>query len=514
MSNFSRRTFVGAAGATSLFGAHAGLTRSARSEVTTPERQLMQEIHQEFQEARKTKPWTLGLANPDSSHFDTKEVRVEGKWPQALKGIFYRTGPAQHERAGERYAHWFDGDGMAHAWHIGDGRVAHKARMIKTPKYMAEEKAGRFLRPAFGTAVDNEAAIASADGMNVGNINMLRLGDEVLALWEGGSSIALDPDSLETKGFKVFSEETKGLPFSAHHKIDPDGTIWNFGVANSIGKLILYHISRDGKLLNVVAHDHDPNGMVHDFLVTEKNLIVLVPPLYQDQMRAPYIDSFSWHAGEASHGFIFDKETLSLQRRFELPGDFHFHFGNAWEEMDGTLRFDYCATPDADFVMNGGRAIMRGDYSEEEEGPSLHYEVRVPIKGEPSRTLLGDAAEFPRTDPRLVGKRHRFIYTMWQLQAAGSPFFRGIAQVDLALSRRVTFDYGAGFAAEEHCFVPRPGSVDDSDGWVLGTVLDLGTGRTSLNVLDAANVSAGPIARAHLDYGFPMGLHGAFHQTS
>src|SRR5437868_14286272 len=43
---------------------------------------------------------------------------VEGRWPADLAGTFYRNGPGRFELGGERYRHWFDGDGMVQAWHI------------------------------------------------------------------------------------------------------------------------------------------------------------------------------------------------------------------------------------------------------------------------------------------------------------------------------------------------------------------------------------------------------------
>ena len=48
---------------------------------------------------------------------------------------------------------------MAQAYFVGEGKVSHRGRMIETPKYLAEEAAGRFLRPTFGTAVDLEAGL-------------------------------------------------------------------------------------------------------------------------------------------------------------------------------------------------------------------------------------------------------------------------------------------------------------------------------------------------------------------
>lgn len=473
----------------------------------------MRQTHQAFQKARAKSPWTKALLNPPAANLETKSVTTEGRWPVDLNGTFFRTGPAQHERDGERYSHWFDGDGMIEAYQINSRTVSHKARMIETPKYRAEERVGRFLRPTFGTPVDLNASITGADDMNVANINVLPLGDNVLALWEGGSATSIDASSLATKGFHDWTQETKGLPFSAHYKIDPDGTIWNFGTANFAKRLMLYHISPQGELLNVAVHPLDPNGMIHDFIVTEKHLIIIVPPLHQVGDARSFIDSFKWQDGRPSVGLVFDKEKLELKRRFELPSEFHFHFGNAWEDNSGTIHFDYCSSPNADFASEGGRKLMRGEYDPSEDVITEHYLVHVDTKGRTSRERLGSRAEFPRTDPRRVGLKNTNIYTMWGPPSVSLPFFSGVAHVDLSKQTRQTYAYGPAVAANEHVYVPSPRGSNESEGWLIGTTLDLNSGHNTLNVFEASNIAAGPIALAHLDYGLPMGLHGAFKQA-
>ena len=55
-----------------------------------------------------------GLDDRDPSRTDLRceALQVTGRWPAELRGRFYRNGPALFERAGQRYHHWFDGDGM------------------------------------------------------------------------------------------------------------------------------------------------------------------------------------------------------------------------------------------------------------------------------------------------------------------------------------------------------------------------------------------------------------------
>ena len=141
---------------------------------------------------------------------------IEGRIPAELRGVFYRNGPGLFERGGQRYEHWFDGDGLVHAWRFTDTGVSHRARFVRTSKFVAESAANEFLVPAFGTAIKAKLPIRHSDTVNTANTSAIRLGDRVLAMWEGGSAHSLDPDTLETRGIVTWTPELKGMPFSAH----------------------------------------------------------------------------------------------------------------------------------------------------------------------------------------------------------------------------------------------------------------------------------------------------------
>ena len=53
----------------------------------------------------------------DTSGEQAGLAQVWGSMPPDLNGVFYRNGPGRFELGGERYHHWFDGDGFAQRWH-------------------------------------------------------------------------------------------------------------------------------------------------------------------------------------------------------------------------------------------------------------------------------------------------------------------------------------------------------------------------------------------------------------
>ena len=72
------------------------------------------------------------------------ELEVVGEMPRALHGALFRNGPnPQFEPAGDY--HWFSGDGMIHGFYLEDGQARYRNRYVRTPKYEAENAAGRAL---------------------------------------------------------------------------------------------------------------------------------------------------------------------------------------------------------------------------------------------------------------------------------------------------------------------------------------------------------------------------------
>ncbi len=442
-------------------------------------------------------------------------VAFTGRLPQGLRGTLFRNGPARMQRGPTAYGHWFDGDGMVHAYRIGDGGLMHRAAMVRTDRYVAEEAAGRYLRGGFGTAFAGSLPVATPDDLNVANISVLPLVDsqgraELLALWEGGSPYRVDPQSLATRGRKVWSPETDGMPFSAHPRVDPDGTVWSFGYLPGSGKLALYQLDRGGALVRAGLIDAPSADMVHDFAVTERSLVFVLMPLefHADPADAAFVDRYRWNPGRPSVVLVIDKLTWQPTLRAEIPPIALFHLGNAWEDQ-GTLHIPVIEVQDFAATMAEIRALTAGKPTTHGSGSSLVEIVvdRSVRRARVERTGLA-ATEFPSWDRRHTGRRTASHYGV--VRTATSVIgFNGVARFDWASGRSDVHDHGADWIVEEHVFVPQPGGGVDR-GWLVGTAYHWPTRTTRLAVFDAARVGAGPIAEARLPYGVPLGLHGSF----
>ena len=158
-----------------------------------------------------------------------------------------------------------------------------------------------------------------------------------------------------------------------------------------------------------------PLGLTHDFVVTERRLVVLLTPFVLDLEKfasghTPILDAHVWRPELGVRVLVVDKDSLEVERRHELPPGFHFHHGNGWEEADGTIRLDLCQAPDPSFVTRDFRNVMQGDTRFRSPHPVyrrvvLHPDGRAEYEG--GGTV---AADFPRIDPRRLGRRHEMTF--------------------------------------------------------------------------------------------------------
>ena len=490
-----RRQFLTAAAATGTAGLIPG--RAFAQIAGDP-------INGSFEAALKERPWLVGLQSAEGDR-EVGSLQVEGRWPAALRGSFFRNGPAKHDRAGMRYHHWFDGDGMVHRYRIEDGTVSYRARFVRSPKFVAEEQAGRFLYDAGGTRIPGARGGSTAE-LNVANTSVLPVGDSLWALWEGGSPTALDPVTLETRGPVDLSDALKRAPFSAHPRVGSDGRIWNIGMLGS--KLALYRLNARGRVEGFKLIDVPEVGMMHDFFLTERSVVILLPSADMKGSGESFFGMQRSRRDLPMQLIVADRETLTVTRRAEVPSGYWFHGGNAWEERDGTIRFDVCLLPDAT-IMNRFRAFMAGEtrHAASDYAGTTLFTIRPDGRVE-SRRVAGHA-EFPAIDRRFGTLRNRYVYSAEKHQGH-TPWYDSVRRVDLEGGSVERFTYAADHLVEEHLFVPRPGSTREGQGWLLGTTLHWPSRRTMLNLLDAERLADGPVARAWLPMPAPLGFHGAW----
>ena len=389
--------------------------------------------------------------------------------------------------------------------------------MIETRKYLAERDAGRALYPGFASVPPDPRPVTSADSVNVGNISVLHHHGKLLALWEAGSPWDIDAKTLDTNGIVRFSDETSGLPFSAHPRVEPDGTLWNFGYVSNAHLLVLWHIDKSGALKNVGTIPCDPISMPHDFLVTEKHIVILIPPFNFEPVAGGvgFLDAHKWKPDQPTRVLVVDKNDFTTYQWTELPAQWIFHYGNAWEDGSGIIHFDGARAPHPILMINQFREIMRGVVTSEGTS-SVHTRYRLDtVRNKASEVpMLGFNidSEFPVIDPRVSCRRNEklVMLTREHESSAPHPNLTAVSVYEDASQRLTSYTYPDHIIPEEHLFVPKPGSAPETEGWIVGTSLNFRDARTEINVFDVTAVDAGPVYRAATAYALPLGLHGRF----
>ncbi len=470
------------------------------------------------QAAPTTGAWHSSYAPWDAPDFagtiETPALPMTGQAPQALRGRFYRNGPARFGRGPTRLSHWFDGDGMVQLFQIDGAHASHRGRLLDTAKSRAEAAQGRFLYNGFGSQVPSARPLQRPDDISPANINLLAMngGRRLYALWEAGSALEIDPDDLHRIGLKTWSPETAGAPFSAHPRVAADGSIWNFGYLPGSGRLLIYHIGADGRLQRQHLLEVPQADMVHDFAITERHLIFLLQPLHTDLDRpdAPnLLASMRWDAQAPLLACVVSQADFSV-RWVELPNGGLFHIGNAWEDR-GTLHLGY-AHHDNPLGALRSFDVSPGFVPTENVPTRWTQLVLQPAQGRAQVIETGfSGVEFPRHDPRHTGLRSRLTVLLQRGAALQGEPILGFNRVLLLDGKRHQgFDYGSGWLAEEHLLVPHPERADERAGWVLGTAYHWPSQTTTLSVFAAAALADGPLAQWRLPYGLPLGLHGQF----
>lgn len=472
---------------------------------------VLKQNAQLFQKALLTNPNLQGFVGL-KHNIPEQVLKVEGAIPADFKGSFYRNGPAIHQRQGQRYTHLFEGDGMVQQFSFTQQGVTHRAKFINTAKFEKEQQAGKFLFSGPDSKLKNSRSVTGPDSINTANTNVLPVNGELWALWEAGSATAIDPKTLNTKGVIDLGKNTpygsslKGLAFSAHPKVDPDGTIWNFG-STVTGDIVLYHLNKQGvtQKVNILKTNYR-GGMLHDFLVTHKHLLIILPSIIKDKTKDTFFGAISFDEQVPLRVLVVDKATLTLKREYNLDPGFAFHFGNAWEDQQGNIRFDASLYPNLD-NLHYMSEVMKGKVSHPEQAKTTFFTLYK--NGRTTKETIPGVSEFPRIYNHLTGLKNDTLVTLSSVKS--DVWSDAVRVINTNTGKQDTFTYGNEYLVEEHIVVDT--SLKEGGGYLVGTALHVPSKRTCVNIFKANRVSDGPVCRAWLPDAIPLGFHGNFMAT-
>lgn len=454
-------------------------------------------------------PNLIGGYAPIQMECDAPDLIIEGEIPKDLHGTFYRNGPnPQFAPRGDH--HWFGGDGMIHAFHIENGKVAYRNRWVRTKKWQLEHEAGRSLFSAMNP-MDVDPSVQGVVTDGVANTNIVWHGNKLLALEEAHAPFELDPVTLESKGAWTFDDALSG-PMTAHPKIDPvtgEMVFFGYSVDGMLSNKMSVHICDPaGKLVSSQFFDAPYAAMVHDFMVTQDYILFPIQPLTGSLDRAMQgLPAFAWEPEKGNHiGVMPRRGNVKDIRWFKNDASFVFHPMNAHNTGD-LITCDVAEYGQAPLFPNPDGS--KGDPTKMwAKLTRWHFDLSSNTDDYKVEVLDDAASEFGRLDERFACHDYRFGFMLRQEAGDSSVNFNSIAKVDHQTGRLDCYQMSSEMASGEAVFVPKSASASEGEGYLLANVYDRSNDKSHLVVLDAQNPSAGPLARAFLDHRVPFGFHG------
>lgn len=441
-------------------------------------------------------------------------LSVRGKLPDALRGTLYRVGPSLLQNHGERYGHWFDGDGAVSAIRLGPEGAEGAIRLVESEGLKEERRAGRRLYGGYGTPRPGGPLARLLPKLkNVANTSVMVWDGRLFALYEPSRPTELDPETLETIGESDLGG-VLGPSFSAHpHRVSGRRAWYNFGVRYGKETLLdVYELPDRGSARRLCTVPLAGPTMIHDFIATERHLVFFAPPLRLKVLRqllgqGTYSENLAWRPELGTEVLVIPIDEPERLNRFTVEPFFQWHFANAFERGEEIV-IDYVRYPD--FSTNVWLKEAPWGGSGLEALGRYHRAVLSPREGRfRSEELWEVSCEFPRVSPRSVAQEHRRV---WMAIHIGDTrgIFDGLAHLDPESGKIETVSLGAGTYPSEPVFVPDPEGQGEDAGWVLSLVYDAKAHRSYLAVLDGRRLGDGPIAEAHFDHPIPFTFHGGF----
>lgn len=428
---------------------------------------------------------------------------VSGRIPATLRGAYMRNGPNPLFRP-ISFAYPMDGDGMIHAVYLDGGRARYRNRFVRTKDLAVEQRVGHAVYGSFSKPAPIDPKLL-LPGDNPGPykngafINVVRHGGRLIALNETTSSYELSME-LETLG-EWKAGTTEALQLGAHNRHHPrTGEMIALQYSWREPWVRFHRIDKDGTLVKTITVPMAMPTMVHDFVLTERYIVLIAGPAVFDREAAragkPMLQ---WRPRLGTRIAVIPLDGEPV-RWIEGDPFFVFHFGNGFERGDRII---------VDYVHHDSF----GAYQPPGNPPSFRRLTIDLTRESLVMTTLSDLlVEFPRVNERREALPTRYVYmptrtNTLKLPNPPSAVFNAMLKFDTEKGTLTRHDFGNQIVGEG-AFVPRPGATREDDGYIAAFVFDPVHNGSSLVLLHANEIEAAPAAVIQMPQRVPQGLHG------
>lgn len=454
----------------------------------------------------------------NSEERELASLPVQGEIPKWLSGDLYRNGPGM-VTVDKPMRHWFDGLAMLHKFSIRNGTVSYLSRFVDCAAWRSVKAGGKITysdfatdpcRSLFGriqTVFDSDPRITDSAKVNIGKI-----GDDLYAFGEPLMQIRIDPATLESLGVFHFGKKPGNRMTTAHPHTDQRDA---YNLVVQYGPLNFYKIYgfRD-QVQELASIPVREPAYMHSFGMSENYFIISEFPLVIQSIKLalrlrPFIENFQWKPRQGTRFLIIDRRTGKTAFRVKTEAFFGFHHVNAFER-DGQLVVDMVNYPDASIIS---------DYYIHRLGKADHplppgrlerFEFDLDAKELQKRSVLSETIiELPHIHYSSTHGHadYRFVYGIGIQDGKRNEFYNQLVKIDLNDGSTKTWAQEGAYPGEP-VFVPHPERTAEDHGVLLSVVLDADHARSSLLVLDAADLRE--IGRAELPHSMLVGYHGTF----
>ncbi|MEM1380470.1 MAG: carotenoid oxygenase family protein [Pseudomonadota bacterium] len=457
-------------------------------------------------------PWT-----PCLTEYDAENMEVIGEIPKDLSGIYVRnTENPVHDAIG--VYHPFDGDGMLHTMAFENGKATYKNRFIRTKGFLAEQEAQKALWTGIaGNPKKSEREGWGARGRMKDSSStdvVFHAGEILSTFYMCGEGYCIDPYTLEDLGTAAWVPP-EGI--SAHPKTDPHtGDMMFFNYGKERPYMHYGVVNSSGQLDHLIPIELPGPRLPHDMAFTDNYSILIDLPLFwKEELLEAGIHSAAWHPHLPTRFAIVPRRGSPQEIRwFEAAPTYVLHWTNAWEEGDEIVVDGYFQEdPDpAPIDMPGldprfGKLLANIDYHSFK--PKLHRWRFNMVTGAVHEDHLHDGlVEFGTINQNYACRPNRYVYSATAVP--GMFLFGGLKKHDLHTGDTQEVSFGPGRFGSEAPFAPRVGGAGEDDGYLVSFITDMNENRSECVVLDAKDITAGPVARIILPHRISSGTHTAW----
>jgi carotenoid cleavage dioxygenase len=339
---------------------------------------------------------------------------------------------------------------------------------------------------------------------NLANTAFTYHNNRLYALHEPSQPTIISLPDLDTQGPTDFDGKLTH-PFTAHPKIDKkSGEMIAYGYSFQAPFVSYSVIDQHGDLVHTTPITIPRSIFMHDFAVTEKYTLFLDFPITLDVGRAiaggPAVDFEPQYGSRIGvmPRFGSDEDV----RWFDVETGVVIHTANAWDEGDEVV-LQASRSNTADIA---GAGTSEGNNLQENQGRLHEWRINLKTGAVIERSLSDTPCDFTRVNDDYACHKTRYVYAgIFNTERAFT--FDGVMKHDNKSGITSEYIYGPNRHGGEAVFAPKVDGDLEDEGYLVCFVHDEAENQSECQIIDARDISAGPVATIIMPCRVPYGFH-------